>query len=834
MSLQFKQVNNQSTRRYFLYLKTGKIAKSVFVKHKWLSLVALYLAYRYIKKAGIKFQDLQKLGAKLIQIHKRINAIVVEFAYNLTPAEIDWIKDKFNVDIEPVREVTACLNKAVNQTKVATAWKSFGYSGIGVTVAVLDTGINDNHVDLSQSLKSRIDFTGENLTIRNTWWNKVLSMLNLSTKKQQVMLDPIGHGCVTSDSLVYTSLCGLQTIETMYNNSPGVEYKLDDGANIKDISRFNINTISMNKKGASIPSTIQVVHKIPYNGTLYHIKTKNGIISLTPWHKVFVVTSKRGKSLTIKEKRADELKVGEMLKVAGPSKNINKYHSVPLQKNNWVKLDENLAYLGGLIITDGHLVAYKTSKRSNYRIEFTNNSKDIINEYCKLFYDLFKYKVKICKDKRQPGTYRAFVYSKELVYMFNNLGIPIGKKSLTIKLPSLITKSPRSVIFSFIAGLIDGDGCISSYDNKIRIITGSNHFAISLCSLLKTLGIRSYISKHGSAKSTFGNLNLYYAIGISWNKDLKDALRIKKCKKAVKFYTRTSDKILNIKITDEITTLYDFTVKDYHNYVANGFIAHNTHCAGSIGGRGIKYRGIAPSAQLIDVRVLNSKGKGTTDNIIKGMSWAAAASQGVDIISMSLGGPGTPYDVLSREADSLSKEGIIVVVAAGNEGPRNKTIGSPGVAEYVITVGAVDQANKLTNYSSRGPVADSKGRNLLKPDIVAPGGGVTRHGNCTYGDGIIAVKSAETHSGACTHRDERRVRYEAMAGTSMATPHVAGICALLLDGFKNYIPKAERSIIIKEALKKSATKLNYDQNQVGTGLVDTIAAIEWLKAKYNL
>ncbi len=125
MSLQFKQVNNPSTNRYFLYLKAGKIVKSVFVKHKWLSLVALYLAYRYIEKAGITFKDLKKLGAKLVQIHKRINAMVVEFSHNLTPYEIAWIKDKFNVDIEPVKEVTACLNKAVHQTKVATTWINF-------------------------------------------------------------------------------------------------------------------------------------------------------------------------------------------------------------------------------------------------------------------------------------------------------------------------------------------------------------------------------------------------------------------------------------------------------------------------------------------------------------------------------------------------------------------------------------------------------------------------------------------------------------------------------------------------------------------------------------
>jgi subtilisin family serine protease len=255
-------------------------------------------------------------------------------------------------------------------------------------------------------------------------------------------------------------------------------------------------------------------------------------------------------------------------------------------------------------------------------------------------------------------------------------------------------------------------------------------------------------------------------------------------------------------------------------------VGHGTHCAGVIAGNGEKYTGVAPKALLIDVRVLNSSGSGSTDAIIRGMSWAA--SQGADIISMSLGGSGTPDDAISREADALASEGIVVVVAAGNEGPGLNTIGSPGCAAKVITVGATDKQIQVTGYSSRGPVIDSKGKNLYKPDIMAPGGGVTRIGPCAYAPGIISTKSANTVTGKCTVTDHSKL-YEKMSGTSMATPHVVGICALMLEASKLPKSRTNRCELIKSAIKISATKLNSNYNNSGAGFINAEAAIAEIK-----
>src|SRR5205807_989876 len=106
---------------------------------------------------------------------------------------------------------------------------------------------------------------------------------------------------------------------------------------------------------------------------------------------------------------------------------------------------------------------------------------------------------------------------------------------------------------------------------------------------------------------------------------------------------------------------------------------------------------------------------------------------------LSLGGPGDPHDPLSREVDALTAEGILVCVAAGNSGPGPSTIGSPGCAAGAITVGAIDKDRRITDYSSRGPVA---GLRAHKPDVVAVGGGTTPRAACHYGVGAAKALKA--------------------------------------------------------------------------------------------
>ena len=140
------------------------------------------------------------------------------------------------------------------------------------------------------------------------------------------------------------------------------------------------------------------------------------------------------------------------------------------------------------------------------------------------------------------------------------------------------------------------------------------------------------------------------------------------------------------------------------------------------------------------------------------MEWAATRA---DVINMSLGGsdPDDGNDPLSLAVDALSKQtGALFVIAAGNSGGA---ISSPGSAASALTVGAVDRNDKLADFSSRGPLVTS---NVAKPELVAPG------------VDIVAARAAGTNL-----QDPIDRHYEAISGTSMASPHVAGAAALLVQ-----------------------------------------------------
>ncbi|MFX0061452.1 MAG: S8 family serine peptidase [Candidatus Hermodarchaeota archaeon] len=207
-----------------------------------------------------------------------------------------------------------------------------------------------------------------------------------------------------------------------------------------------------------------------------------------------------------------------------------------------------------------------------------------------------------------------------------------------------------------------------------------------------------------------------------------------------------------------VTKVKDFTGEGHFDG-----IGHATHVAGIIGGTGEasggKYTGIAPECTLISAKVLNSQGSGWMSDVIAGVEWSA--TNGAQIINMSLGsqGPCNGTDAISRTCQKLAEEGVIMVIAAGNSGPDPGTVGSPGCARKVITVGASNDQDTIAWFSSRGPTLDGR----VKPDICFPG------------FEIIAARAKNTEMG--TIIDDH---YTQASGTSMATPHAAGVAALLV------------------------------------------------------
>jgi serine protease AprX len=189
---------------------------------------------------------------------------------------------------------------------------------------------------------------------------------------------------------------------------------------------------------------------------------------------------------------------------------------------------------------------------------------------------------------------------------------------------------------------------------------------------------------------------------------------------------------------------------------------HGTHVAGIIAGDGdgsADGRGVAPGASLVGLKVLGCNGSGSSSGIDAAIDWAITNKDtyGIDALNLSLGGPGSDgTDSNARLVNQAVASGLAAFVAAGNAGPRTGTLGTPGVAKFATTVGAMaepDQGGFSTAaFSSRGPTVDGR----IKPDIAAPGVNILAAAANSTG---LALKS----------------------GTSMATPFAAGVGVLALQ-----------------------------------------------------
>ena len=228
---------------------------------------------------------------------------------------------------------------------------------------------------------------------------------------------------------------------------------------------------------------------------------------------------------------------------------------------------------------------------------------------------------------------------------------------------------------------------------------------------------------------------------------------------------------------------------------------HGTHVAGTAAGTaaGTPYVGVAPGANVIGVKVLTGGGWGQESWIIDGVEWSVDNKDalGIDVISMSLGasinGDGT--SPMEQAVTAAMHAGVVAVVAAGNSGPGPNTVGVPASAFDIVTVGALNDDKTVASFSSRGPTADGR----LKPEVTAPGVSVT-------------AAAANTGTG-----------YATMSGTSMATPHVSGLVALLLERSGGSLA-AER---VREILMDTAEDLGEPglDNAYGAGLADAVAAV---------
>ncbi len=274
---------------------------------------------------------------------------------------------------------------------------------------------------------------------------------------------------------------------------------------------------------------------------------------------------------------------------------------------------------------------------------------------------------------------------------------------------------------------------------------------------------------------------------------------------------------------DKVIGGYDFVNDDTDAMDDHG---HGTHVAATAAGKG-KLNGIAPDAKIYAYKVLNSFGSGSFAGVMAGIERSMDPNQDgdfsdhLDIISLSLGaGCGRyglfcgPDDPMSKTIDTVVDNGVVAIIAAGNSGYWGiGTIGTPGTARKAITVAASDKSDNVAPFSSRGPIIwnDEYGqtRYLMKPDVTAPGVDICAAQYYYWLEGLRE----------CNPEIENHI---AISGTSMATPHVSGLAALLLQKNPDLTP-----LQVKLVLKSKTVDLGKDVNTQGAGRINALDVVSF-------
>ena len=220
--------------------------------------------------------------------------------------------------------------------------------------------------------------------------------------------------------------------------------------------------------------------------------------------------------------------------------------------------------------------------------------------------------------------------------------------------------------------------------------------------------------------------------------------------------------------------------KDYINYKTLSYDdnGHGTHIAGILSE-------MAPRAELLVFKILDKNGNGTTEKALKALDWIHANHKRMNIklLNFSMGYlPNTKAVLQNRLIDKLEQlweEGITIVTAAGNNGPKENSITVPGVSRKLITVGSCDDVEKgLNNYGGRGPTNCC----IVKPEVLAPG---TNIKSLALRDGMYAYKS----------------------GTSMSAPIVCGALALALEKNPDLKP-VELKLLLYDSVSEKIKNLS--------------------------
>jgi serine protease AprX len=283
---------------------------------------------------------------------------------------------------------------------------------------------------------------------------------------------------------------------------------------------------------------------------------------------------------------------------------------------------------------------------------------------------------------------------------------------------------------------------------------------------------------------------------------------------------------------ERIVAFYDFTRGDIRAVTPIDPYGHGTHVAGLIAS---EFVGVAPNARLIGLRVLNERGQGDTANVVRAIEFAIANKDllGIDVLNLSLGHPiyePAATDPLVQAVEHATREGIVVVVSAGNFGLNRKTglagyggISSPGNAPSALTAGAARTFNTVTRaddrvapYSSRGP---SWYDGFAKPDFVAPG------------DNLLSVAAAGSALRLAQEQRGNTGNYMRLSGTSMASGVASGVVALMLHANRDLTPNTVKAVLEYTSIPVlDEDGSRYDALSQGAGQIEVTGSVALARA----